>query len=65
MAVAFMLSWPYGVPKVMSSYEFTQEWNGPPAGTPGTGATCMNGWVCEHRWRQIYNMVAWRNSAGD
>lgn len=23
--------------------------------------TCGDGWVCEHRWRQIYNMVAFRN----
>lgn len=23
--------------------------------------SCGNGWVCEHRWRQIYNMVAFRN----
>jgi alpha-amylase len=25
--------------------------------------TCGNGWVCEHRWRQIFQMVAFRNSA--
>eukprot|EP00105_Crassostrea_gigas_P027049 XP_011448249.1 PREDICTED: alpha-amylase [Crassostrea gigas] len=23
--------------------------------------SCGNGWICEHRWRQIYNMVAFRN----
>ncbi|KAK3593460.1 hypothetical protein CHS0354_020226 [Potamilus streckersoni] len=23
--------------------------------------TCGGGWACEHRWRQIYNMVAFRN----
>lgn len=23
--------------------------------------TCGNGWVCEHRWRQIYHMVDFRN----
>ena len=26
--------------------------------------TCGNGWICEHRWRQIYNMVRFRNVAG-
>lgn len=26
--------------------------------------TCGNGWVCEHRWRQIYNMAKFRNVAG-
>lgn len=25
--------------------------------------TCGGGWVCEHRWRQIYNMVRFRNTA--
>jgi alpha-amylase len=25
--------------------------------------TCNNGWICEHRWRQIYNMVAFKNRA--
>ena len=25
--------------------------------------TCGNGWVCEHRWRQIANMVEFRNMA--
>ncbi|KAH3712444.1 alpha-amylase-like [Dreissena polymorpha] len=23
--------------------------------------TCNDGWICEHRWRQVYNMVAFRN----
>lgn len=26
--------------------------------------TCGNGWICEHRWRQIYNMARFRNVAG-
>ena len=26
--------------------------------------TCGNGWMCEHRWRQIYNMAKFRNVAG-
>lgn len=25
--------------------------------------TCGNGWICEHRWRQIYNMAKFRNVA--
>ncbi|KAI8436619.1 hypothetical protein MSG28_010127 [Choristoneura fumiferana] len=25
--------------------------------------SCGNGWVCEHRWRQIYSMVDFRNVA--
>ncbi len=27
--------------------------------------SCGNGWVCEHRWRQIYNMAKFRNIAAD
>ena len=26
---------------------------------------CGNGWICEHRWRQIYGMVQFRNAVGD
>jgi alpha-amylase len=65
MAVAFMLAWPYGYPRVMSSFFFDDTDQGPPQYANGTilspiiypNDTCGNGWVCEHRWRQIYNMV--------
>jgi len=80
-AVAFMLAWPYGFPRVMSSYYWeqnwvdghdTNDWVGPPKdGSDNTlpvvinpDDTCGNGWICEHRWRQIYNMVQFRNVAG-
>lgn len=26
--------------------------------------TCNKEWICEHRWREIYNMVGFRNVAG-
>ncbi|KAH7957935.1 hypothetical protein HPB51_028080 [Rhipicephalus microplus] len=26
--------------------------------------TCGGGWICEHRWRQIYNLVELHNVAG-
>ena len=60
----FMLAWPYGYPKVMSSYEFSNGDQGPPSGTiygSGNTANCFGQWKCEHRWRQIANMVAFRN----
>nr|KAG5696356.1 hypothetical protein BaRGS_028351 [Batillaria attramentaria] len=71
MATAFMLAHPYGFPRVMSSYSFFSSDQGPPS-TDGnidhvitnSDMTCSGGWVCEHRWRQIYNMVAFRNVAG-
>lgn len=29
------------------------------------GHNCSNGWLCEQRWREIYNMVAFRNHVGN
>ncbi|XP_063317627.1 alpha-amylase [Pelmatolapia mariae] len=45
------------------------DWIGPPSNGDGStkpvtinsDQTCGNGWVCEHRWRQITNMVTFRN----
>lgn len=42
---------------------------GPPADSKGNikspginpDDTCTNGWICEHRWRQIYNMIDFKN----
>ncbi|KRT80828.1 hypothetical protein AMK59_6017, partial [Oryctes borbonicus] len=70
MAVAFMLAHPYGSTRVMSSFAFDNTDAGPPADgagniiSPGINddESCSNGWVCEHRWRQIYNMVGFRNA---
>jgi alpha-amylase len=69
LANVFMLAWPYGYPKLMSSYAFDQSDQGPPS--DGEGHTlsiyedgepnCFEEWVCEHRWRPIANMVAFRN----
>ena len=60
-----MLAWPYGYPRVMSSYYFDDPDQGPPHDGNCSilspiiypNKTCGKGWVCEHRWRQIYNMV--------
>ncbi|RZC42958.1 Alpha-amylase domain containing protein, partial [Asbolus verrucosus] len=68
MATAFMLAHPYGTTKIMSSYAFDNFKQGPPSDgqsniiSPGFNAdnTCTNGWICEHRWREIYNMVGFR-----
>lgn len=65
LANVFMLAWPYGYPKVMSSYAFA-EGDGD-QGPPATGvyqngqAQCGGAWVCEHRWSAIANMVEFRN----
>lgn len=73
IATAFMLAWPYGYPVIMSSYFFdrSDDAQGPPSDASGNtndviinpDLTCGGGWVCEHRWRQIYNMVRFRNTA--
>ncbi|MEQ2186928.1 hypothetical protein GOODEAATRI_033829, partial [Goodea atripinnis] len=68
MAVGYMLAHPYGVARIMSSYRWNRnfvngknDWMGPPSNTNGStksvpvypDQTCGDGWVCEHRWRQI------------
>lgn len=71
MATAFHLAWNYGVKRIMSSFEFNDGDQGPPADgngnliSPNINAegACTNGWVCEHRWRQIFNMVKFSNAA--
>lgn len=69
-----MLAWPYGIPKIMSSFDFPDDSkdNGPQHEKDYTtkrmrfvGMICKDGWVCEHRWRQVYNMVRFRNAVGD
>uniref|UniRef100_A0AC35U1S7 Alpha-amylase n=1 Tax=Rhabditophanes sp. KR3021 TaxID=114890 RepID=A0AC35U1S7_9BILA len=73
LAVSFMLAWPYGLPRVMSSYYFSQSDQGPPT-TASNFATSspsfdsshqctkQSGWVCEHRWPQIRRMSNFRKS---
>lgn len=65
LANVFMLAWPYGYPRIMSSYAFP-EGNGdqgPPASPvyQNGQAQCGGAWICEHRWSSIANMVAFRN----
>lgn len=68
-----MLAHTYGIPRVMSSFSFTDFNSGPPTDknenilSPDIKAdnTCGNGWICEHRWREIYNMVKFRNTVNE
>lgn len=69
MATAFNLAFTFGIPRIMSSYAFSNFDAGPPmdaserivSRTINADGSCGNGWICEHRWRQIYNMVRFRN----
>ncbi|MCU4674181.1 alpha-amylase family protein [Catenovulum sp. 2E275] len=66
LANVFMLAYPYGYPKVMSSYDYHGDTD---AGGPGV-AVHNNGtlecfdtnWKCEHRWSYIAGAVDFRNN---
>ncbi|XP_014213120.1 alpha-amylase-related protein-like [Copidosoma floridanum] len=62
MSVAFMLAHPYGWPRIMSSFDLSGPLS-PPTTSPNIrpDGSCSGPWICEHRWRQIYNMVGFRN----
>ncbi|UYQ65067.1 carbohydrate-binding module family 20 domain-containing protein [Streptomyces peucetius] len=62
LAHVFMLAWPYGSPDVHSGYDFTNHDAGPPNGGQVT-ACYSDGWKCQHAWREISSMVAFRNTA--
>jgi alpha-amylase len=71
MAVAFTLANDYGFTRVMSSYFYGDNSDqGPPHNADfstkdvkiNSDQSCGNGWVCEHRWRPIANMAAFRNA---
>ena len=71
LANVLMLAWPYGYPQLMSGYAFTDKEVGPPGSGGVTSAIyssptdttpdCSGGWLCEHRYTAIGNMVAFRN----
>lgn len=61
LANVFLLAWPYGSPNIHSGYEFTDYDAGPPLGGH-VNACFSDGWKCQHSWRQIANMVGFRNA---
>lgn len=69
MAIAYLLAHPFGTPRLVSSYEYEHKEAGPPSNIVGdiespiiaSEKGCQNGWVCEHRWKAIANMVGFRN----
>ncbi|XP_053806670.1 pancreatic alpha-amylase [Vidua chalybeata] len=56
-------------PRYFENGKDVNDWYGPPSNADGStkavtinaDTTCGNDWVCEHRWRQIRNMVIFRN----
>ncbi|WP_239923673.1 carbohydrate-binding module family 20 domain-containing protein [Agaribacterium haliotis] len=57
LAHVFALAWPYGYPKVMSSYDWSDHDQGPPS---HGASSCSGGWLCEHRELAIANMAGFR-----
>jgi len=67
LANIFLLAYPYGTPTVLSSYSFSNGDQGAPNGGYGTcsGAGGSNGFLCQHRWTPIAQMVKFRNAVGN
>ena len=74
LAQVFTLAWPQGRKRVMSSYAFDDDFQGPPMDESEAirpvfgpeGADCGNGrWVCEHRWPVISGAVSFHNAVRD
>lgn len=74
LANVFMLAWPYGYPKLMSSYAWdgVHDSAGPPHDGAGNTLPVHTGdavdcggdhWVCEHRRAPMLAMVGFRNRA--
>jgi alpha-amylase len=66
LAYIFMLAWPFGVPKVMSSFKFAGVDDELPKKAVWQNGvnTCFDKdspWVAQHRWKAICNMVLFRS----
>ncbi len=70
LGMVFMLAYPYGKPRIMSSYGFDNSEQGPPAAVDGRTRTvyqpdslgCGTEWVCEHRQPAVTAMVGFRQA---
>jgi alpha-amylase len=70
LANIFMLAWPFGTPRIMSSYAFADVDAGPPSRDDGItlrvhgaqGLGCGADWICEHRRPATLAMVRFRNA---
>lgn len=70
----FMLAWPYGTPRLMSSYTFENADQGPPHHDDGWQTLPVyhghddrcgdSRWVCEHRDPAVLAMVGFRRAVG-
>lgn len=69
LANVFMLAYPYGYPKVMSSYDFHGNTDAGGPGVPvhnnGNLECFADAWKCEHRWSYIAGAMEFRNHTAD
>lgn len=72
MAEAFLITYPHGLPRVMSGYHFDHHDEGPPENSDmslkdatDADGNCLtnNGWDCRHRSTDIYPLAALRARA--
>jgi alpha-amylase len=77
LATAFMLTWPYGTPSILSGYAFNRATAagrdvGPPSDASGATlpVACADatpspksGWLCEHRRPYVARLLAFRKAA--
>ncbi|KAG8945194.1 hypothetical protein FRC03_001789 [Tulasnella sp. 419] len=64
LAMVYSLSYPYGSPTILSSYEFSNNDAGAPNGGYGecSGEGGSKGWLCQHRWHAVSGMVGFNNA---
>lgn len=70
LAYIFMLAWPFGIPKIMSSFSFSKHDDSIPETRVWQDGrnTCFDvdsPWVAQHRWNAIANMVLFRSKTKD
>ncbi len=69
LANTFMLAYPYGYPKVMSSYDFHGDTDAGAPNVPvhnnGNLECFASNWKCEHRWSYIAGAMDFRNNTAD
>ncbi|GFN81679.1 alpha-amylase [Plakobranchus ocellatus] len=69
LALSLVVASGYGIPKIMSGYEFEDADQGPPLDDRGnirdvikkTDEICGNSWVCEHRLGVLKDAIAFSN----
>ncbi|XP_062558265.1 alpha-amylase 4N-like [Armigeres subalbatus] len=68
IALVFMMAHRYATPRIVSSFQFTDVEHGPPSDERGKISKvvldemdkCTGGWVCEHRWKAVQQMLKFR-----